>query len=447
MLLPLLEPASSDNPRYLSRTGTTPAPFDGYIGRHDCTWNRSYGIPQYNPERGVVEECDMCCGGLLGGHEPACVKAWHENAIQADISDIAGQRRELVQQRARRHNSFHIFCCENKALGGQIPQKPHGRLLPMDQETITLPEDAFLKFEPSTRKDSGIRPDLPVSTKYRTTLWAGGSVRNLTSFGKNQHPPTRNAQKHLICVTATSAGGAPQHRTRKNTWFASPSHHPAASGNWLRFAKSGTPCTGTRKNTWFASPPHHPAASGNWLRFATASTLCTGTRKNTRFASPSHRPAASGNWLRFAKSGTPCTGTRKNTWFASPPHHPAASGNWLRSATAGTPCTGTRKNTWFASPPHHPASPEIDFLRNYFSGSLFTSPCRRKLDPRFLPGRTRFFISWGEVSSIHSRFASQKPACVPACGVAPNYQTNLPMFSLYVKQPLSANLYPALSGS
>ena len=33
---------------------------DTCIGCQYCTWNCSYGVPQYNPERGVVGKCDMC---------------------------------------------------------------------------------------------------------------------------------------------------------------------------------------------------------------------------------------------------------------------------------------------------------------------------------------------------------------------------------------------------
>ena len=43
-------------------TGIVRHSADACIGCQYCTWNCSYGVPQYNPERGVVGKCDMCHG-------------------------------------------------------------------------------------------------------------------------------------------------------------------------------------------------------------------------------------------------------------------------------------------------------------------------------------------------------------------------------------------------
>ena len=67
---------------------------DACIGCQYCTWNCSYGVPQYNPQRGVVGKCDMCYGRLTSGQDPACATACPEDAIRIEIVPVNEWRQQ-----------------------------------------------------------------------------------------------------------------------------------------------------------------------------------------------------------------------------------------------------------------------------------------------------------------------------------------------------------------
>jgi DMSO reductase anchor subunit/ferredoxin len=75
-------------------TGIVRHSADACIGCQYCTWNCSYGVPQYNSERGVVGKCDMCYGRLMLGQEPACAAACPEDAIRIEVVKVDEWRRQ-----------------------------------------------------------------------------------------------------------------------------------------------------------------------------------------------------------------------------------------------------------------------------------------------------------------------------------------------------------------
>lgn len=79
-------------------TGIVRHSADACIGCQYCTWNCSYGVPQFNAERGVVGKCDMCYGRVMQSQSPACVSACPEDAIQIEIVRVDAWRDEYREK-------------------------------------------------------------------------------------------------------------------------------------------------------------------------------------------------------------------------------------------------------------------------------------------------------------------------------------------------------------
>jgi formate dehydrogenase iron-sulfur subunit len=79
-----------------TKTGVVLHSADTCIGCQYCTWNCSYGVPQYNPERGVVGKCDLCHNRLADDMAPACASACPESAISVEIVNIAQWRADYL---------------------------------------------------------------------------------------------------------------------------------------------------------------------------------------------------------------------------------------------------------------------------------------------------------------------------------------------------------------
>ena len=83
-----------------AKTGVVLHDADICIGCQYCTWNCSYGVPQYNAARGVVGKCDMCHNRLGDGMAPACVSACPEGAIAIEIVNIEEWRTDYLSANA-----------------------------------------------------------------------------------------------------------------------------------------------------------------------------------------------------------------------------------------------------------------------------------------------------------------------------------------------------------
>jgi len=58
------------------------------VGCRYCEWACPYGAPQYNPEKGIMQKCDLCADYVAQGKEPVCVSSCLMRALDFDTIEV-----------------------------------------------------------------------------------------------------------------------------------------------------------------------------------------------------------------------------------------------------------------------------------------------------------------------------------------------------------------------
>ena len=161
-------------------TGIVRHSADACIGCQYCTWNCSYGVPQYNPERGVVGKCDMCHGRLSLGQAPACVSACPEGAIAIEIVERRGVARGGRRQRARAPGlpaGDQQPVDDARHAAGELPPERDGRV-DVDQRRSRASALAARRDDGADAAGGGrVRHDLAAAAVRRVRASGGGGAR------------------------------------------------------------------------------------------------------------------------------------------------------------------------------------------------------------------------------------------------------------------------------
>ena len=162
---------------------------DACIGCQYCVWNCPYGVPQFNPERGVVGKCDMCKGRLEDGLEPACVNACPEAAIEIEIVNMAEWRSNFS--------------------GADSPGMPTAAHT-ISTTRITVPETGV----PLERVDAGkVHPEhAHPSLVFMTTMMQ--AVAGALAFLSIHTAPSAMSLATLLTITAVALGTSSMHLGR-----------------------------------------------------------------------------------------------------------------------------------------------------------------------------------------------------------------------------------------
>ncbi|HML20549.1 MAG TPA: dimethylsulfoxide reductase subunit B [Aggregatilinea sp.] len=65
---------------------------DKCIGCHYCSWACPYGAPQFDPDEGTMQKCDMCADVVDEGGKPYCVAACPMRALDfGELEELRAQ--------------------------------------------------------------------------------------------------------------------------------------------------------------------------------------------------------------------------------------------------------------------------------------------------------------------------------------------------------------------
>jgi formate dehydrogenase iron-sulfur subunit len=194
-------------------TGIVRHSADTCIGCQYCTWNCSYGVPQYNPERGVVGKCDMCHGRLELGQAPACVSACPEGAIAIEIVKTAEWREAVAAT-----SSGHGLPLSDGSLSTTRVTMP-----------VTLPPSARPVHLTNVRPAEPHWPLVVMTVLTQLSVGAFAAIWLLQMFGGSAHLGAAALTSFLVAGLALNAStlhlGRPIHAYRalkmwKRSWLS-----------------------------------------------------------------------------------------------------------------------------------------------------------------------------------------------------------------------------------
>lgn len=176
-------------------TGIVRHSAEACIGCQYCTWNCSYGVPQYNPERGVVGKCDMCYGRLTRGQEPACAAACPEGAIRIEVVKVDEWRTQY--QAAANSPGMPSADASISTTRITLPQR-----LPGDARKVDLTH---------LRAEEAHWPLIAMTVLTQLSAGAFTSIWSLQAFGAQPH---RSAALVALCVAALALSASTLHLGR-----------------------------------------------------------------------------------------------------------------------------------------------------------------------------------------------------------------------------------------